>query len=98
VRSNSPLASVTSREWLEGTGKKPWRGRDEIKIYVDGVGQEARTQGGFTKADLLNECMNFFKNGASKLTVEFVDTHVMQIQRDIRNLFYVYQNLFNCKK
>jgi hypothetical protein len=55
----------------------------EIKLsYMSET--ESRVHGGFSEGDLMDECIKFFQNGTVKLTIEFVDTHVMQIQRDIR--------------
>jgi hypothetical protein len=48
--------------------------------------KDARLHGGFSERDLMLECLKFFENGTAKLTIEFVNTHVMQIQRDIRKI------------
>jgi hypothetical protein len=61
-----------------------WRGNSEINVFVDNVGQGTRFYGVFAMGDMMRECLDFFENCTSKLTIEFVDTHVMQIQKDIR--------------
>ena len=48
--------------------------------------QEPRYDG-FTKEQMLQHCLNFFANETVKLTIEFLDTDVMQIKRDIRFTF-----------
>jgi hypothetical protein len=84
VRANSPLVAVFSTRHYNS-----WNGSEEIKLSGR---QDARVQGGFTEGDLMAECLKFFENGTVKLTIEFVDTHVMQIQRDIRKPCIVTRN------
>jgi hypothetical protein len=78
VRANSPLVSISTRDY------QTWNASTEIKLSIVSGSQDARLHGGFSERDLMLECLKFFENGTAKLTIEFVDTHVMQIQRDLR--------------
>jgi hypothetical protein len=93
TKTNSPLVAVSSTRH-----NAIWNSSKEIKMsgeLQDGLFDEyydeswngqldARIYGGFSENDLRDRFLNFFENDTVMLTIEFVDTNVMQIQRDIR--------------
>jgi hypothetical protein len=81
VKVTSPLSYVERRNALA------WNTTAEITL---GLGKQNPRYFGFTEQELLDACLDFFANGTAKLTIEFVDTHITQIERDLR---YDYANL-----
>ena len=53
-------------------------------ITLENIKLQESRHDGFTKEQILQHCLNFFANETVKLTIEFLDTDVMQIKRDTR--------------
>ena len=53
-------------------------------ITLENLKEQEPRYDGFTKEQILQHCLNFFANETVQLTIEFLDTDVMQIKRDTR--------------
>jgi hypothetical protein len=78
VKVTSPLSYVERRNDLN------WNTTAEITF---GLRKQNPRYFGFTEQELLDACLDFFANGTALLTIEFVDTHITQIERDLRDDF-----------
>ena len=74
----SPLAQIAQFE----SKNRIWNSTKYITL-ANFKQQEPRYDG-FTKEQILEHCLNFFANETAKVTIEFLDTDVMQIKRDTR--------------
>ena len=74
----SPLAQIAQYE----SKHHVWNSTRYITL-TNFKKQEPRDKG-FTKEQIMEHCLNFFANETAKVTVEFLDTDVMQIKRDTR--------------
>ena len=74
----SPLVQTAQ---LEDNGR-PW---DSSKyVTLENLKLQQQRYNGFTNETILHHCFNFFANDTVQLTIEFLDTDVMQIKRDTR--------------
>ena len=78
LKVTSPLGQIAVLE----TNKKVWNSSNYISLAK--FKQQDPRYSGFTKEQILQHCLNFFVNDSAKVTIEFLDTDVMQIKRDIR--------------
>ena len=53
-------------------------------ITLENLKEQEPRYDGFTKQQIMQHCLNFFANETVQLTIEFLDTDVMQIKRDTR--------------
>jgi hypothetical protein len=81
VRVTSPLSYVERRNSFN------WNTTAEITL---GLGKQEPRNFGFTEQELKDACLDFFANGTAKLTIEFGDTHITQIKRDLRDVHKYY--------
>ena len=77
LKVTSPLGQIAELET-----NKVWNSSNYISLA--NFKQQDPRYSGFTKEQLLQHCLNFFANDTAKVTIEFLDTDVMQIKRDIR--------------
>ena len=74
----SPLALTAQLQ----SNQRAW---DSSKyITLENLNEQEPRYDGFTKEQIHHHCLNFYANETAKLTIEFIDTDVMQIKRDIR--------------
>ena len=78
LRVTSPIAEIAKLQ----TRHKVWNSSDYISLAT--LNHQEPLYNGFTKERILNYCLNFFANETAKVTIEFLDTDVMQVQRDSR--------------
>ena len=78
LRITSPIAHIAR---LQSTNKV-WNSTNYINLATRNH-QEPRYHG-FTKEQILNHCLNFFANETAQVTIEFLDSYVMQVKRDSR--------------
>ena len=78
LRVTSPMAEIAKlQNW-----NKVWNSPDYISLATSNH-QEPRYNG-FTKEQILKYCLNFFANETAKVSIEFLDSDVMQVKRDAR--------------
>ena len=90
VNLTDPLANVMSRDVLGILfDMTEWNDFDSLKhitLKHKNLYQEPKISG-FTKTQIDQHCLDFFKQGAAKLSIEFIDSEVMQIKMDTRFTF-----------
>ena len=62
--------------------KRTWNSSKYITL--ENLKQQQPRFNGFTNETILQHCLNFFANDTVQLTIEFLDTDVLQIKRDTR--------------
>jgi hypothetical protein len=72
VKGTSPLSYVERRNGYN------WNNTGEINLHT--FGKQNPRYFGFTEQEILDACLDFYANGTAKLTIEFVDTHITQIE------------------
>jgi hypothetical protein len=92
VKVTSPLGLIERRN------RWNWNATAEINL---GLGKQEPLYYGFTEQELMDACLDFYSNGTAKLKIEFVDTHITQIERDLRDEHEVTQiipvpNIIKC--
>ena len=74
----SPLAQIAQFE----SNDHAWNSTNYITLA--NFKQQEPRYNGFTKEQIMEHCLNFYANETAKVTIEFLDTDVMQIKRDTR--------------
>ena len=79
-----PLALTLSEMQSTISDKEStWNSSSLVSLRDEHLYQDPRTDG-FTKTQQHEHCLDFFRNGAAKLTIEFINPNVMKIKRDTR--------------
>ena len=78
LRITSPLAGIANLQ----NRNKVWNSSNYI--FLDTWHQQEPLYNGFTKEQILKYCLNFFANETAKVSIEFLDSDVMQVKRDAR--------------
>ena len=78
LRTTSPLARIAMIQNKD----KVWNSSNYIFLHT--LHQQESLYNGFTKEQILKYCLNFFANETAKVTIEFLDSDVMQVKRDSR--------------
>ena len=83
LRITSPIAEIarlhSATKTTTNTGYKVWNSSHDINLASRNH-QEPRYHG-FTKEQILKHCLNFFANETAHVTIEFLDSYVMQVKR-----------------
>ena len=77
LRITSPLAEIARLRT-----DRVWNSLSYISLST--FNHQKPRYNGFTKEQILQHCLNFFANETAQVTIEFLDTDVMQIKRDSR--------------
>ena len=78
LRITSPMAGIAMLQ----NPNKVWNSSEYISL--DTLNHQDPRYNSFTEEQILQHCLNFFANETAKVTIEFLDTDVMQVQRDSR--------------
>ena len=77
LKTTSPLAKIARLKT-----KRVWNSSSYISL--ENFKNQKERYSGFTSGQILQHCLNFFANETAQVTIEFMDTDVMQIKRDSR--------------
>ena len=79
-----PLAlTLSDIESTISDDDQTWTSSDHVSLNDKYFSQDPRIDG-FTKTQQQKHCLDFFRKGGAKLTIEFINPNVMQIKRDTR--------------